>query len=149
MTEIELTNCTMVHDLSTDRVLVLERRRAWPGIAFPGGHVEPGESILASAVREMREETGLTVRNLRNVGIIHWFNGSLDKRELIFCFMTNDYEGELISETEEGPVFWVDREELPSLKLASTFDQQLRLFFDDTVQEGFFGDGKPEGLEWF
>lgn len=149
MTEIELTNCTMVHDLATDRILVLDRRRSWPGIAFPGGHVEPNESILVSAVREIREETGLAVRNLRPCGIIHWYDAKADRRELIFCFVTHEFEGELTQETEEGPVFWVDREELPRLKLAPTFGEQLRLFFDDSVQEGFFGTEHTEGPQWF
>ncbi len=149
MIEIELTNCTMIHDLATDRILVLERRRSWPGIAFPGGHVEPNESILVSAVREIREETGLTVRNLRPCGIIHWYDAKTDRRELIFCFVTNDFDGEMIEETEEGPVFWVDREELPHLKLAPTFGEQLRLFFDDSVQEGFFGTEQEDGPQWF
>ena len=41
--------------------------------AFPGGHVEDGESIYASAIRETKEETGLTVSDLEQVGIIHMY----------------------------------------------------------------------------
>ncbi len=149
MIETELMNCTMVHDLDRDRVLVLERRKSWPGIAFPGGHVEPGESITESAVREMREETGLTVHNLRCRGIIHWFDEVTTKRELIFCFVTHDFEGQLAGETEEGRAFWVDRSRLESLPLSHTFDRQLRLFFDDTVHEGYFGGDPKDGPQWF
>ena len=59
-----LTNMCMVTDGS--RVLVQQRSDPkWPGIVFPGGHVEPGESFVDSTVREVYEETGLNVSNLR------------------------------------------------------------------------------------
>lgn len=49
--------------LRGDRVLLVERGRA-PAMglwSFPGGHVEPGETALRAALREVREETGLDV----------------------------------------------------------------------------------------
>ena len=59
---VELTNLCMVYD--GDRILVQER--VWngeKGIIFPGGHVEQYESLYASVIREMKEETGLTIEN--------------------------------------------------------------------------------------
>ncbi len=53
---VELTNLCVICDGS--RVLVQDKIGC--GVVFPGGHVEPGESMLASVIREMREETGLT-----------------------------------------------------------------------------------------
>ena len=46
----ELTNMCMVYEGS--RVLVQKRRpeHGWPGVTFPGGHVEPGESITQSVM---------------------------------------------------------------------------------------------------
>ena len=64
-----LTNMCMVTDGS--RVLVQQRSDPkWPGIVFPGGHVEPGESFVDSTVREVYDETGLTVSNLRGRGLL-------------------------------------------------------------------------------
>ena len=60
----------MVYD--GDSVVVLDRKKSWPGLTFPGGHVEPGESFYDSAVREVREETGLTVEDLVPCGVVHW-----------------------------------------------------------------------------
>ena len=41
----------------------------WSGYAFPGGHVENGESFAESVIREIYEETGLTIQNPQLVGI--------------------------------------------------------------------------------
>ena len=57
----ELTNLCMITD-AENRILVQDRTDpSWPGICFPGGHVEPGESFVASVIREVQEETGLTI----------------------------------------------------------------------------------------
>jgi 8-oxo-dGTP diphosphatase len=63
--KIELTNMVMIEDKTTGKVLVQERIKSWCGLTFPGGHVEEGESFVDSAVREVKEETGLDVKNLR------------------------------------------------------------------------------------
>lgn len=50
-----LTNMCMICDGS--RILVQDRKNPdWPGITFPGGHVEPKESFVASCIREVKEE---------------------------------------------------------------------------------------------
>lgn len=61
--QIELTNMCLVYD--ENRILVEEKKgtRHVGGLVFPGGHVEPGESLLQSVIREMKEETGLDIKN--------------------------------------------------------------------------------------
>ena len=57
---VEFTNMCMICDGS--RVVVIDReKRDWPGITFPGGHIEPGESFTDAVIREVQEETGLHI----------------------------------------------------------------------------------------
>ena len=70
MEEIELMNMCMIEDGESDRVVVQRRIKGnWKGIAFPGGHIEPGESVVDSVIREVKEETGLTVSEVRLCGV--------------------------------------------------------------------------------
>nr|MBQ4317851.1 NUDIX domain-containing protein [Clostridia bacterium] len=102
--------------------------------AIARGHLEYGESITESAVREVKEETGLDITDLKYCGMIHWHNTADGYRELIFYYRTESYSGELITETEEGENFWTPKSNLRSLKLAPGFEDQLSLFEDDVTE---------------
>ena len=129
---VELTCACMLED-GKSNVLVQERiDPGWPGIAFPGGHVEPGESFAASVIREMEEETGLRIRSPRLCGVKHW---SMEQgRYIVFFYRAKDYSGEL-RDCEEGRNFWISTEALRSAKLASGFGDNLRVFFEDELDE--------------
>ena len=139
-----LTNMVMVTD-NSGRVLVQRRSDTnWPGCVFLGGHVAPGESFVASAVREVREETGLTVDKLRLCGIKQWVHKRGDYRYIVLLYKTNCFSGELTS-SDEGEVFWCTMEELQQLELADGFDVMVRMFTDDSVSELYFWN---ENNEW-
>lgn len=139
----EFTNMIMIED--GERVLVQKRRLYWCGIAFPGGHVEPGESFLQSAIRETREETGLAVSNLTLCGTVDWEDTSTGSRYVVLLYRTSSFTGSLKEETEEGSVYWVNKSELPHMELCPHFEEYLRIFFeaDKTEFYGFHhGDGE-------
>ncbi len=57
------TTLCMVYD-DQNRILVQDRHgTSWDGLAFPGGHVEAGESFTKSVMREVYEETGYQIKN--------------------------------------------------------------------------------------
>ena len=144
--EIELYNMTMVCD-AAGRILVLDRAKTdWPGLTFPGGHVEPGESFAASAIREVFEETGLSVRTLTPCGVVHWAHRASGRRCVEFLYKTSDFEGTLSAGTSEGRVFWMEREELrTSTCLSLNFDLYLPLFLAGSISELFF---EWDGVSW-
>lgn len=130
---VELTNMCMIYDKETDRVVVQKRVKYWTGYTFPGGHVEAGESFAESAVREVFEETGLTVSDLECCGVIHWDNLDQDDHEqyLVYLYRTEHFVGELVEATDEGSVEWMSLEELKAMdgeKLAPNFAEYLKLF---------------------
>lgn len=134
----ELTNMVMVYDKDTNRAVVQNRVKYWNGISFPGGHVEKGESFIDSAKREVFEETGLKVDNLKLCGIIDWCHRKSGERYMVMLYKTDTYSGELIGETEEGKVFWADIDEIPKMELAPHFGNFFKVFRGDDKQE-FFG----------
>lgn len=137
MAKVELTTMCMIIDKENNKVLVQDRVKSWKGINFPGGHVEGKESIMDAAIREVKEETGLDVWDLHPCGIIHWYNDRTGERYLVFNFKTENWRGTLLSQTDEGKVFWVDIDELPGLNLAEGFGERLPMFLEDKYSEGF------------
>ena len=129
--QVELTTLCMVY---RGEELLLQKRvkTDWRGYCFPGGHVESGESIVDSVIREMKEETGLTVKHPRLCGIKQFpIEGG---RYLVFFFKSNEFEGDLL-DSEEGPIHWVSRAELPKLNTVSDFLQMLEVFDREELTE--------------
>ena len=85
-----LTNMCMVYD-DKGNVLVQDRiDPKWPGITFPGGHVEPGESFVGSVIREVKEETGLDIKKPVLCGIKQWYTEEAG-RYIVLFFKTNQF----------------------------------------------------------
>lgn len=139
MEEVELTNMCMVCD-GKGNVLVQNKKgdRTWHGWNFPGGHVEQGEFVTPSVVREIREETGLTIENPKLCGIKEFHKEQDGKRFIVFLYVASRFSGELRS-SDEGDVFWYPLSELKrSKKLADGFSEMLPVFTSDEISEVFY-----------
>ncbi len=137
MSKLEITNMVMVQDQSTGKVVVQERVKSWCGIAFPGGHAEPNESIYDSAVREIKEETGLVIQNLKACGFMYWFNNKTEDKYFTYFYKTTEYSGKLLDATDEGSVFWAELADLDHMKLAPNFREYLPMFLEDKYCEAY------------
>ena len=136
MEEVELTNMCMILD-GKGNVLVQDKKGNpwWSGWNFPGGHVEPGEYVTPSVIREMREETGLTVENPRLCGIKEFHKSRDGKRYIVFLYIADRFTGAL-RPSREGEIFWYPLAELPkSAKLIDGFGEMLPVFTDDRLTE--------------
>ena len=130
------TNMCMIYD-DEGRILVQDRLNPdWPGITFPGGHVEHTESFCESVVREVKEETGLDIEHPILCGIKQ-FQTKEDERYVVLFYKTECYSGELTS-SNEGRVFWINRNELNDYVLADDFDKMLEIFESDSLSELYY-----------
>lgn len=125
-------NMCMVYD-DNEHVLVLDKvNDSYTGITFPGGHVESGESFAESIVREVREETGLTIHQPVLRGVYHWFRDEV--RYVVFLYRTNRYEGTLRS-SEEGEVYWISESEFLDQKLALGMERVWKIMHSEELGE--------------
>lgn len=132
MTNVELTSmCALI---SEGKALMIDRIKSWPGWAFPGGHLEYGESMTQCAARELQEETGLCVEALRFKGVANIFNTVTKKRHIIFNYVAEGFTGTLAA-GGEGRVAWIDLDKIPGLPLAEGMEYRLPLFLAEGIQE--------------
>ena len=130
------TVLVMVSD-ENGNILVQDRQDpSWPGICFPGGHVEPGESFTEAAVRETFEETGLTIENPRLCGVKQ-FQTKENARYVVFFYKADQYHGQLQS-SDEGEVFWLRRSDFHQYTFVEDFGEMLKVFEQDDLNEFYY-----------
>lgn len=102
----------------------------WNGL---GGKLEPGETPEECAIREVREEAGLSIQNPRLRGLITFPGFSNDEDWYTFLFVIDEFEGELI-DSAEGHLHWIPDGALLDLELW----EGDRIFIPWLDQSGFF-----------
>lgn len=128
-------NMCMIRD--GEKVLVIDRKKPdWPGVTFPGGHVEPGEAFVEAVIREVYEETGLTIKNPVLCGTKQ-FQTETDARYVVFFYKADRFCGDLKS-SEEGDVFWIDRKDLNKYPLSMDMDAMVQVMESESLSEFFY-----------
>ena len=145
-----LCNLCMVEDLENGKVVLQYRspeKNHWSGYAFPGGHIEEGESLVESVIREIEEETGLTIFNPQLAAVKNWQleNGT---RYIVFCYKATEFTGQLRS-SEEGEVSWVEKDQLKKLDLSYDMLPLLEVMEDPDLSEFYYRKRTDDGWEKF
>ena len=118
-------------------ILVEDRKDPkWPGVSLPGGHVEPNEPFTRTAIREVQEETGLTMVNPRLCGVKQ-FQTDKGARYVVFLYKATEYTGSLHS-SDEGEVFWVKRNDLQNYRLVDDLEEHLMVFENEALNEFYY-----------
>jgi len=140
-----LMNMCMVYNGS--RILFLDRMKPdWPGVTFPGGHVEKGESFTDAVIREVFEETGLTISSPQLCGIKDWISDD-GIRHIVLLYKTDNFSG-ILQSSSEGKVFWADLNEIGALSLADGMDRLMKIFLENNLSEQFFFRHDGEWVEF-
>jgi len=136
----ELVNMCLIMNPATHEVIVENKIDAkWTGLTFPGGHVDPGESQSHAMQREVLEETGLTVSNLKLVGTVTWVENDAGDVSLGTLYTTTDYSGNLLAGSYEGAISWQPLSALTPDKLAPGIEAILKVFTNPKLNEAFWG----------
>ena len=109
-----MINTSLCYIYRGDEMLLLHRTKKkndlnhdkWIGI---GGKFEEGESPEECALREVREETGLTLAGWKYRGVVTFVSDRYEA-ELMHLFTSDAFTGELTSGCDEGEPAWISRE---------------------------------------
>lgn len=131
MEKIILTNMCLIENKKTKEVLTINRVKDWCGVALPGGHIEEGEPIVLSVIREIKEETNLDIDNLIFCGIRDWYDPIENERNIVFMFKTSTYSGNLIEDNVEGKLQWRKLDEIKEEEFSEGLYKEMGIFFDN------------------
>lgn len=124
----ELPNAASVGLIREGRILLIKRAYApyqhlW---TFPGGRMDPGETIEQCAVRELQEELSITIRNPR-LALTQSLGRDGEYRLAVFA--TTDFSGVMRPSEEISAHMWADPAMLPALRTTSRLDDVIRECF--------------------
>jgi 8-oxo-dGTP diphosphatase len=134
------TRATLCYLVRDGKVLLIKKKRGigqgnWNG---PGGRIEDGESVIESAKRELREETGMDAINPLPVGELDFYFGEKEEPDWkVYVLKTGEFEGQE-RETEEADPVWFRIDEIPYHEMWADDRMWMPLMFQGRKFRGVF-----------
>ncbi len=139
---------SLIYIRKDGKTLMIRQERNVDGMKYiyngVGGKLEKAETPEMCAVREIKEETGLTANQLEFRGYITFPNFETDVDWLVFLYECYDFDGEIV-ESNEGTLHWIDDDEILSLDMWAGDYKFLDIVYnsDDIFYgESFYDNGK-------
>lgn len=116
-----------------NKILLVKHTYGSPLLTTVGGGIKKSESLEQAVIREVKEEVGLSLKNIKQLGSIQYKEEF--KKDTIHVFFANANEGEItIDSTEIKEAGWFDKDNLP-VNTSPLFKQFYHLAFLDTQQK--------------
>lgn len=129
-----------VYLIKDNKMLFLVRKKKndkmhQQGMYLPiGGHVELGESVESATIREVKEESGITVHSVDLRGILYIRSQNTGDYDIVmFLFTSNDFTGEPIA-GREGEFAWMEIDKIQEVNLY----EGDKIFLDLLMKHNFF-----------
>ena len=130
----------LLRDLLSKRLLLGKKKRGFGTGKFNGfgGKVEPGETLVECAIREMQEESGVRIKNPSYRGFLHFdFDGRPDEVLEVHVFLATEWEGSHVESDEMAPE-WVDEDSIPFEQMWKDDKYWIPMLLADNCFEGVF-----------
>ncbi|MBN1682953.1 8-oxo-dGTP diphosphatase [Candidatus Bathyarchaeota archaeon] len=136
-----MIEATLCHILDESKVLLLRKSIGLFGEGkwnAPGGKLKKGESPEEGVIREVFEETGLNIRDLKKHGLLKFYFGQKEEIDwLVYVYSTKKFEG-TIKASEEGELKWFHLKDIPYNEMWEDDWYWLPILLDNKNFEGVF-----------
>lgn len=139
---------TLCFIFNKDEILLIKgsSKKPWAGVHNAlGGHIEKGESVIESADREIKEESGLTVTDTKLRGIVHATN-FFGKDVMMFVTVSTTATKKVVA-NDEGELKWVKVADLDSIKIFEDIKPMIKHVLEMKPEELFVATSDFDGKD--
>ena len=132
MIKKEKGGCIVISKKDPQKILLTKTDYLGDFFVFPKGHLENGESLEECAIRETREETGIKVKIIKELGICKHPDYYCNELGKILFYLAESLSDEIdynLKEDNSTTIFWINYKEMFNINLAEDYKKFYREHF--------------------